>query len=42
LTLTTAQPVPEPATYAMFACGLLGLAGMLRRRDRGRQPPMAA
>jgi subtilisin-like proprotein convertase family protein len=42
LTLTTAQPVPEPATYAMFACGLLGLAGMLRRRDRGLQPPMAA
>jgi hypothetical protein len=32
---TIAQSVPVPAPIALFGAGLLGLAGMLRRRSRG-------
>jgi len=31
---TYAAPVPEPATYGMFALGLLGVAAAVRRKSR--------
>ncbi|MET3132644.1 hypothetical protein AAKU55_002921 [Oxalobacteraceae bacterium GrIS 1.11] len=35
-TLTVeAMPVPEPASYAMLVLGLLGIAGLQKRRQRG-------
>ena len=34
VTLLQSSTVPEPSTYALFATGLLGLAGVARRRSR--------